>query len=910
MKSRAIFTILILLFSSAARSQEKHLISWDYKGMTFQDFVNRSESELHVRFYYSVDWTSNITLGDYPGKSSLNEILDTLFSGTSVYWYNAGPGNIMLTKDFAIKPLTEPRNVQKKYVPGMDLSTGSHPSASGGNLVADIGNRSDAGKPGAATISGYVFNQETKEALAGVTVYVPGLSTGTNTNAYGFYKLNLPKGSSTVHFSFVGMKEKTIDLNVFGSGELNMEMKSVLVPLKEAIIRAGKDVTVQRLETGIEKINVATFRLMPTSMGESDIIKSVLLVPGVSSVGEGSAGFNVRGGSADQNLILLYGAPMYNSSHFFGFFSAVNSDIIKDATLYKGGIPARYGGRLSSVLDIVPREGNRKEFSGNAGISPVTTHFALEGPVKKDTIYYLITGRTTYSNWILGLLDNPSLNKSRAAFHDLNVRVAFDMDRKNKFDFSAYYSDDSFKLNSDSTYKYQNNIVSMRWRHYFSSRFFSAISVDNSYYRLTMLSNRVPQEAFELKHRINSTGVRADFNWFPGRNEINFGTDITRYDVLPGNYMPASDSSIVILRTIERQRAIEAAIYFEDKFTVTDNLSVVAGGRFASFFAMGPQTVYEYNHGYPMSSASVTDTLLFGRMSNYKSYSGPELRLSANLKLNRNSSLRINYNHTRQYLHLLSNTASISPTDTWKLCDYNLRPQSGEQFSAGFYTIVNKNKIEVSAELYFRKIRNMADFKGGTELLMNEYIERDVVNVSGKSYGLELLVKKPQGRTRWSISYTFSRALIRSTGTFADDIINGGTWFPANFDRPHDFIGTFNYLHSRRVSVSANYTFSSGRPVSYPVSSYKIGEIIVTGFSERNQYRLPYYSRLDLSIIIRGDLKLKKIAHPNWIFSIYNVTGRDNVYSVFFKNVNNSVRSYYLSVFNMAIPTLSFNFDF
>ena len=899
---------MILLISSEARSQEKYVINWDYTGQSFQDFVNKTESEFPVRVFYNGEWTKNITLGNYGGKRYLHEILDTLFNGTSIYWYNAGPGNIMLTKDFAIKPLQETPDKKNLYVAGMDYSAGNRQVISDGNLVADIGNRSDKDKPGNTIISGYISSQG--EALAGVTIYVPELSSGTNSNAYGFYKLTLPRGSWTMHFTFVGMKEKIIELNVFGSGELNMEMKSVLVPLKEAIIRAGKDVTIQRLETGIEKINVATFRLMPTSMGESDIVKSVLLIPGVSSVGEGSAGFNVRGGSADQNLVLLYGAPLYNTSHFFGFFSAVNSDIIRDATLYKGGIPARYGGRLSSVLDIIPRDGNRKEFSGNAGISPITTHIVLEGPVKKDTIFYLITARTTYSDWILGLLDNPSLNNSRASFHDLNVRVAWDIDRKNKIDLSAYYSDDSFKLNSDSTYKYLNNIFSLRWRHYFSSNFFSALSVDNSYYRLSMSSNRVPQEAFELKHRINSTGFRADFNWFPGRNEINFGTEIRRYDVLPGDYMPASDSSLVLPRSIETQRAVEAGVYFEDKIRLTDNLSIVAGGRFTSFLAMGPQTVYEYNPGFPVSSASITDTMSFGRRSTYKTYSGPELRLSANLKLSSKSSLRINYNHTRQYLHLLSNTASIAPTDTWKLCDYNLKPQSGEQFSAGFYTTVDKNKIELSAEVYYRKIKNMADFKGGTELLMNEFIERDVVNVSGKSYGLELSVRKPQGRTRWSISYTYSRALIRSTGVFSEDIINGGSWFPANFDRPHDFIGTFNYLHSRRVSISANYTFSSGRPVTYPVSSYKMGEIVITSFSERNQFRLPYYSRLDFSIIISGNLKTKKIAHPHWIFSMYNVTGRDNVYSVYFKNVNNSVRSYYLSVFKMPIPTLSFNFDF
>ncbi len=379
---------------------------------------------------------------------------------------------------------------------------------------------------------------------------------------------------------------------------------------------------------------------------------------------------------------------------------------------------------------------------------------------------------------------------------------------------------------------------------------------------------------------------------------------------MPGNYMPADDSSIVIPNSIERQRAIESALYFEDKYIVTDFLSVNAGLRFTSFFALGPQTVFIYDPSYPRSISSITDTITFNRLNNYKTYAGPELRLSANFRLNDNSSFKLNYNHTNQYLHLLSNTTSISPSDTWKLSDYYLKPQSCDQFAAGYYRMLNKNKIEVSAEIYYKKIDNMIDFKGGTDLIMNQSVERDLINVYGKAYGLELLLRKPEGRTRWSISYTFSRVLIRSKGSFNEELINSGHWFPANFDKPHDLIITLNYLFSRRVSFSANYNFSSGRPVTYPISSYTIGDIVINQYSDRNQYRIPYYSRLDLSVKMNGTLKSKKIAHPYWIFSVYNVIGRNNVYSVFFRNVKNTVRGYYLSVFARPIPSLSFNFDF
>jgi hypothetical protein len=840
----------------------------------------------------------------------LNEILDTLLSEKSIFYYFSKTGNIVMTKYFAIKPIKDKTVDSRNYIPGNDYTDNKGTKSSVGNLVMDLGNPAERNKEGNVTISGYITNQETKETVAGATVYIPKLAAGTISNGYGFYKLNVPRGTFSVRFTFVGMKERTIDLNLFGTGELNVEMKSILVPLKEAVITAEKDIKLQRFEVGVEKINVNSFRLMPTSMGESDIIKSVLLIPGVNSVGEGSAGFNVRGGSADQNLILLYGAPVYNSSHFFGFFSAINSDIIKDVTLYKGGIPARYGGRLSSVLDIIPRDGNRREFAGNAGISPITSHIALEGPVIKDTLFYLVTARTTYSNWVLGLMENPSLRNSRASFYDLNARIVYDIGRNDKVDFSAYYSFDAFRLNSDTLYKYQNNIVSLRWRHYFSNRFLSAFTINNSFYKYEISSSRVPGEAFILSHRLNSTGIKADFNWFPGRNEFNFGADVNIYDVMPGNYIPANDSSIVISTSIERQRAIESAIYLEDKYTVTDHFSVNAGLRFSSFFVLGPQTVFIYNPAYPRSVSSVQDTVTFGKRNNYKTYAGPELRLSANYRLDDKSSFKLNYTHTLQYLHLLSNTTAIAPSDTWKLSDYHLKPQSGDQFAAGYYIMLNNNKIEASAEIYYKKIKNMVDFKGGTNLIMNEYVERDLINVYGKAYGLELLLKKPEGRTRWSIAYTYSRVFTRSKGSFAEELINSGNWFPANIDKPHDLIVTFTYLHSRRVSISANYNFSSGRPVTYPVSSFTIDDIVLTQYSDRNKYRLPDYSRLDLSFKVSGTLKSKKIAHPHWIFSIYNVTGRNNVYSVFFRNENNSVKGYYLSVFGRPIPSLSYNFDF
>ena len=474
MKLKILLLVLLLLLSHKLRAQEKYTLPENFKDLTFKQFAARTEKLFAVKYFYKEEWVRDLKIGDYPDCSGLSCLLDNLFKGTSLYYIIEESGNIVITNRFAIKVFVAPSEKGNNFLPPGEFGGTSENQHTEGNASVEVGNPVEKNKPGNVVLSGYIRNSETKEPVSGVTVFIQKISLGTISNEFGYYSLTLPRGIHFLQFSFIGMREKTVNLNLYGTGELNVDMKSVLIPLKEAVVSAQKSITLQRFEVGAEKINITSFKLLPTSMGESDIIKSVLLIPGVQSVGEGSAGFNVRGGSADQNLILLYGAPIYNSSHFFGFFSAVNSDIIKDVTLYKGGIPSRYGGRISSVLDIGSKEGNRKEFEGNVGISPITAHISLEGPLIKDTLTYIFTARSTYSNWIFGLLKNPELHNSRASFYDLNGKITYDFNKNNKIDISAYVSHDSFKFNSDTTYGYNNTILALKWRHFFNSRFFSA----------------------------------------------------------------------------------------------------------------------------------------------------------------------------------------------------------------------------------------------------------------------------------------------------------------------------------------------------------------------------------------------------------------------------------------------------
>ncbi len=909
MRLKIFIFFCLLIYGYYASAQEKRWSPSAYKDVSFKDFATSTQSLQKIRFFYKDEWVKDLTLKEYPENYTLSDLLDDLLRGKGIYYYIDRKGNVILTKDFAIKSSSATGDIEKTYLPPTDYAETEEEQNKTGNAFVEIGNPAERNNAGKVFISGYIKNSDTKEPVAGVTIFNQKLAIGSISNEFGFYSLSIPRGIHTLQFSFIGMKEKTVNLNLFGTGELNVEMKSILIPLKETVVSAEKNMILKRFEVGMEKINIQSFKLLPTSLGESDIVKSVLLIPGVKSVGEGSAGFNVRGGTADQNLILLYGAPVYNSSHFFGFFSAVNPDMIKDATLYKGGIPGRYGGRISSVLDIGTNEG-KNEFTGSAGISPITTQVMVAGPLIKDTLNYILTGRTTYSNWIFSLFNNKTLRESRASFYDINGKITYNLNKSNKLEFDSYLSHDVFRFGSDTVFKYDNNILALKWRHIFNSRFFSAFSLNNSFYEYNISSQKHKPESFVLSHQINSTGFKANFNLFKGRNEFNFGLDLNRTIILPGSYEPANDSSLVRQYFIEKERAIDGALYAEDKLILTKFLSVNAGIRFSSYFSIGPGRVMVYRPGFSKSTSSIIDTLDFKTGEVVKKYAGPELRMSLNFRISDKNSFKINYNRTRQYLHLLSNSTSISPTDTWKLSDYNLKPQIGDQIAIGFYQMLFNGTIETSAEVYYKGIKNMADFKGGANLIMNEFIEQDIVNVKGKSYGLELLFKKTEGKLRFTLGYTYARTFIRSLSTLKEEIINDGKWFPANFDKPNDLTFTFNYLLSRRVSFSANYTWSTGRPITFPVATYIMYDDLLVHYSDRNKYRIPDYSRLDLSFRIGGSLRLRQIAHPNWTFSVYNLLGRKNVYSIYFKKEGDVINGYKLSVFGQAIPSVTFSFDF
>ncbi len=912
MNHKSFILISLLLFSTIPLfSQKKDIkISGEYKGDTFFEFVTEVEKHHNIRFFFNPDWIENITIDNNYSDILLSEILETTLSDSGINFFIDETGYVILSGEFVIKSRADKSEQDTNYIYRQEAVVPVEEKSEIDFQVIEIGMPSGDNR-GNVTLSGYVKDIDTGEPVIGAVFQIDELKAGTVTNQYGYYSLTLPKGNYHARFSCLGMKTVTRQINIYATGNTDIYLKEKLIPLGSITVTADGNARLSRMEIGLEKLSIKTIKLLPTSMGEADIIKTALLLPGVQTVGEGASGFHVRGGSSDQNLVLLYDVPVFNTSHFFGFFPSVNSDIISDISLYKGGIPAKYGGRISSVLHIIPKDGNKKKITGSGGISPVTSRLMIEGPIIKDRTSFLVAGRSTYSNWLLNLMEDTWLHNSKASFYDASIRIVHEINNNNNLEFSSYLSHDAFNFNYDTLYSYNNNLLSFKWRHIFNDQLFAVFSVNHSHYDYNISSSRDKINSFELLHDVNYSELKMHLTYYPNyKHQIDLGFDLGKYRITPGELIPLGDSSLIVPNIIEKQFAISPAVFISDEIKIFDRLSVNAGIRFSSFFVTGPSTVLQYHPDFTRSESSVIDTLLYSSGSIIKKYFRPEIRLSLNYMIGANSSVKINYNTTTQYIHQLSNTTSISPTDIWILSDTYVKPQRGEQIALGLYTNLFNNNLEISLEGYYKEIKNMIDFKGGARLLLNTHMETDIINAFGKARGIEFMVKKSKGRVNGWVSYTYSRILIKSITQFPEEEINSGEYFPANYDKPHDLSVIFNYIFSRRFSFSSTYTYSTGRPITFPIASYNFAGTDILHYSDRNQYRIPDYSRLDISVTIDGNLKIKKLAHSTLTFSVYNLLGRDNVYSIYFDTKNNLVEGYKLSVFARPIPSVSYNFKF
>ena len=595
----------------------------------------------------------------------------------------------------------------------------------------------------------------------------------------------------------------------------------------------------------------------------------------------------------------------------FGFFSTFNPDVLKNVELYKSGITADYGGRLSSVMDVNVREGNLKKFSGSGGISPVTGRLTLEGPILKEKASFLIGARSTYSDWLLKQLNSPKLQQSTASFYDLTANITYKVNDNNNISVSGYISHDDFKLNSDTLYEYSDRNAVVKWKHVFSRQLFSVFTGSISQYSYKISSSDNPVNAFDMNFSIAQANAKADLTWFFNpKHTLTGGMSTILYGLQPGSMHPHDEESLVVPKDLQREQASENALYIGDNFEISSKTSLYAGVRYSFYNNLGPRDVYTYLEGEPLRPASIVDTVHYASGKSIASYNGFEPRVSLRYILTPSSSVKFSFNRLRQYIQMLSNTVAITPTDVWKLSDTYIPPQIGNQLALGIYKNIKGNMFETSAEVYYKTTENTADYKNGAQLLLNPTLETDVLLARGRAYGAEFMIKKSVGRLNGWISYTYSRSYLQTESEFASETINSGEFYPSNYDKPHavNFIG--NYKLSRRFNFSFNTVYSTGRPITLPVAKYEIGGSARIFYSERNQYRIPDYFRIDASMNIEGNHKIKKLAHSSFTIAVYNLTGRRNAYSVFFTAENGVIKGYKLSVFGQAIPTLTYNFKF
>jgi hypothetical protein len=908
---------LVLPHTTAQAQQIPAALNGHYADLPFDRLVHMIEQNSSYRFYYDRKVTDSVSVNITLDKQSVSEMLDEVFTGTMLQYAIDGDNRVFIT--YGRQILTElPAGFFGQNAGGVQASSfdfclyekKEKELKLAETRVHYIG-RNTGQKEGTATLAGNVRDAHTGEPLIGASVFVENPLVGVTTDQFGYYAVTISRGRHELKIQSIGMKSASRNIMLFSDGRFDIELEENIKPLKEVVVEAERDAHIRGMQMGMEKLDIKTMKQIPIALGETDIMKVVLTLPGVQSVGEGTVGLNVRGGSANQNLLLFNDAVVYNPSHLFGFFSTFNPDVLKNVELYKSAIQADYGGRLSSVLDVHTREGNLKKFSGSGGISPITGRLSFEGPLIKERTSFIIGARSTYSGWLLGQLDSRQLRNSTASFHDVTLSVSHKINDNNNIYLSAYSSKDKFRLNNDTAYHYSDRNGSVKWKHLFSNRFYGVLTAGFSEYNYAVDSERNPVNAFTMDFAIRQINAKADFSFFPNsRHTINAGISSIRYNLAPGQLKPLGKESMIAPDILENEQGMESALYLSENFEVNHQISLYVGLRYSFYQYLPPRAIYLYAEGLPRQRGNITDTIRYTGHRAISSYHGAEPRISVRYMVSKGASIKLSYNRMRQYLQMLSNTTAINPTDIWKLSDPYIKPQVGDQISLGYYQYLKGNTIETSFETYIKGTGNLTDYKNGARLLLNHHLETDVVAGEGKAFGMEVMAKKMSGKLNGWASYTYSRSFIRTQGTFSDETVNGGAYYPSNHDKPHAANIIANYKFNRRFNFSLNVVYSTGRPVTLPVAKYEVDGTSRIHYSARNQYRIPDYFRTDISVNIEGNHKVRKLAHSSWTFAVYNLLGRANPYSIYFVSENGKITGYKLSIFARPIPTITYNFKF
>ena len=766
---------------------------------------------------------------------------------------------------------------------------------------------------GKVVLKGTVTNPSTGATMVGAEILVEELDLGTTTNDNGSYALIIPIGKYTVKCQYIGHEPALQKIEIYDDGVLDFGLNATSYSLREVVVESTiDDKNVRSAASGIAELKVKEIRALPTFLGEVDVVRSLLLLPGVSTVGEGAAGFNVRGGRIDQNLVQLNGASLFNTSHVLGFFSAFNPDIVDKFTLYKGSVPAQYGGRASSYLDVFAKSGDFERFQVKGGVGLISSRLTAEGPISKDKTSFLVGARTSYSDWMLQLVKQQDIRQSAASFYDANAIITHKLNNNHQLTLSYYGSSDLFRYAREFGYEYGTQLGSLKWNGILGSNFStSGFVAIGDYESRSFLPDGV--ESFNLDNGIRYYQYKQDFFFAPGSHLIHFGVEANLHEMKPDELTPRSDDSAVLSKSVEKDRGRDVAIYFNDEYRFSQKLSLTLGLRYSLYQQLGPEKVFVYDQEQPRSGLNIIDVEEFGKGKVVETYGGLEPRASLRLEAGEDGALKLSYGRIRQYLHLVTNTTAPTPVDIWQVSTPYIRPQIADNFSLGYFRNFNRNVWETSLEFYYKEIDNLIDFQDFPVLLLNDHIETDLVSGKGRAYGAELYIRRKAGRWTGWLSYTYSRSEIRIRDENLLRPINGGDWYPTNYDSPHNLTFVTKRQLGKRSYFSVNLTYRTGRPISGLVSNYEQNNSPIPHFSERNQYRIPDYYRLDVSLLIAGKKKPNRRFDSSFSVSVYNLLSRRNAFSVFYRRPEEGILipvAYQLAVLGSAFPAVAYNFNF
>jgi hypothetical protein len=910
-KSGILLILLVLLGSPLQAQGPDKIVTCHFKGIPFTEFCDIVLHQTGVKIYYKEEWVNKLSVTLEADSITVLSAVSQAIQGSNLevsLWHNdlaVLPGTKLLTELPSYEQITKKVNPVEQKEQVITKSEERYITGRKTGVTQTI----TIGRPGIYTtntkvkVLGRVFDQETGEPLIFVTIYIAETKTGAVSDINGFFTIALSPGKYNAQIEYMGYEKVKYFLDVYSEGSFTIRMKKTAIQMKEIVVSGERKSDIRVKDPGLDKISIKSIRSLPMMMGERDVLKVSSTLPGIVSVGEGSAGLNVRGGGYDQNAFYINRIPIYNTSHLFGFFPSFNSDIIKDFSIYKGLIPAQYGGRLASVFNITTRQGNRKQFTARGGLSPITGNLVVEGPLKKDTASFIFSARSSYSDWLLSRLKDTTINTSSAKFNDLSGGVNWDF-KKTQASLFVYHSYDHFRLSTINNYDYSNSGASLILGHNFTNSLRGELALIDSRYSFSTVDKLQISSAFQYAYKMDHYEMRADFKHLVNdKHSLDYGADIVLYKLDRGTVLPFGEKSLLGKVNLGKENGIESALYISDSYDIKSWLNLNLGLRYTLFTPMGPVKTYTYDQGEPIDARYINDTLTFGKNQPIRFYHEPDLRLALNLETDEFGSVKLAFNQTHQNLFMLNTNTSVAPNTQWKLADYHLLPSQSNQISLGVFRSLPKNGLETSLEIYYKHTYNYPEFKDGADFLKNPLVETSVLQGKQKAYGIEFYIKRSGRKLEGWLSYTYSRSLIQVNGEHSWNKINNGDVYPANYDIPHSLNVVLNYNLTRRVVFSSIITYQTGKPITYPESIYYVNGVPYLDYSKRNAYRIPHYLRTDFSMTIEGNLRKNKILHSSLILNLYNAMGRMNPYSVYFLSDNGRINSFLYSVIGVPVFT-------